>query len=79
MRAFTLIGSLVLASLVLALLGSVAEAQTRPPVDRQAAEAACGGDAQRLCGPMIPDEAKIAQCLRDNRDNLTPACKAIIR
>lgn len=60
-------------------LGSAATAQGAPPVDRRAAEAACGGDAQRFCGPMIPDEAKIAQCLRDNREKLTPACKAIVR
>ena len=67
---------LVLAALVLA---PAAQAQSNPPVDRAAAEAACGGDAQRYCGPLIPDEAKIAQCLRTNRDKLTPACKAIIR
>lgn len=55
--------------------------QTRaaPQADRAAQEAACSGDATRFCGPAIPDEQKIAACLRANRDKISPACQAMLK
>lgn len=38
----------------------------------------CAGDAQRICGQFIPDRAKIATCLSQNRSSLSQACAAII-
>ena len=57
------------------------QTQTRatPQADRAAQEAACGGDATRLCGPVIPDEQKIAACLRANRAQVSPACQAMLK
>lgn len=60
-----------------------AGAQTQPQgtaqSERAAQEAACGGDASRLCGPALPDEQKIAACLRANQDKISPACRAMLR
>jgi hypothetical protein len=38
--------------------------------------AACMDDAYRLCGEVIPDEAKIEACLESRLDALSPACRA---
>ena len=36
--------------------------------------AACASDAQRLCQEAIPDESRVALCLRQNKRHLSPAC-----
>lgn len=38
----------------------------------------CQSDALRLCGPYIPDHAKIRACLVTYKAYLNPACRAII-
>lgn len=38
---------------------------------------ACTPDAFRLCQAAIPDEARVAQCLADNKSQLSPACKIV--
>ncbi len=45
----------------------------------QAQEAAdCQDDALRLCGPYIPDHAKIRACLVTYQAYLSHACRAIV-
>lgn len=44
----------------------------------QQEEADCQGDAMRLCGPAIPDHAKIRACLIYYQAYLSPACRAIV-
>jgi hypothetical protein len=39
---------------------------------------ACQGDAMRLCGPVIPDHARIHACLKSHRARISHACRAII-
>ena len=39
---------------------------------------ACQDDALRLCGPYIPDQAKIYSCLLTYRAYISPACRAIV-
>jgi len=39
---------------------------------------ACQNDAMQLCGPYIPDHAKIHACLLTYRAQLSPACHAIV-
>ena len=75
------LSALGLLAIVLAIEPAQAQNRTQnaPPQDRAAQEAACGGDATRFCGPMIPDEQKIAACLRANQDKISPACRAILR
>ena len=38
---------------------------------------ACTPDAFRLCQDAIPDETRVAQCLAQNKRNLSPACKIV--
>ena len=39
--------------------------------------AACTPDAFRLCASEIPNVPAITACMRKNRSNLSPACKAV--
>ena len=39
--------------------------------------AACTPDAFRLCSGEIPNIPAITACMRKNRTNLSPACKAV--
>jgi hypothetical protein len=39
---------------------------------------ACQDDALRLCGPYIPDHAKIHSCLLTHKAYISPACRAIV-
>ena len=41
------------------------------------ARQACTPDVFRLCGAFIPDANKITACLKNNKKNLSPACKAV--
>jgi hypothetical protein len=47
-------------------------------LSQQQEAADCQSDAMRLCGPYIPDHAKIHDCLVTYKAYLTPACRAII-
>ena len=38
---------------------------------------ACTPDAFRLCQAFIPDETRVAQCLLENKHQLSPACKVV--
>lgn len=40
--------------------------------------AACQDDALHLCGPYIPDHAKIHACLRTYKAYLSAPCRAIV-
>lgn len=76
-----LLSTLTLATLVQASAPALAQSpvQPRPSSNRAAEEAACSGDATRFCGPEIPDEQRIAACLRANRDKISQACRALLR
>ncbi len=67
--------TLLCAALVLPL-SSAAMAKRMKEADmlRAQAEHVCYDDAQRLCGAFVPDEAKIATCMRAKRVQLSPAC-----
>ena len=39
--------------------------------------AACTPDAFRLCASEIPNIPAITACMRKNKSNLSPACKAV--
>ena len=59
----------VLAGVALMLMTSAAHAQMADGQD------ACQSDAMRLCKDAVPDEDRIAACLKQNRAKLTPACR----
>ena len=82
MRVYKHCGALVGAALAIAAAAcgpAHAQTQRAPQADRAAQEAACSGDATRLCGEAIPDEQKIAACLRANRAKISPACQAMLK
>ena len=39
--------------------------------------AACTPDAFRLCAGYIPDSTRVEQCLRQNRSDLSDACRSV--
>ena len=39
--------------------------------------AACAPDAFRLCSSYIPDPGSVEQCLRQNKSNLSEACRSV--
>ena len=72
-------GALLMTAGIFASHSALAQAPAAPQADRAAQEAACSGDATRFCGEVIPDEQKIAACLRANRTKISPACQAMLR
>ncbi|WP_298956963.1 hypothetical protein [uncultured Methylobacterium sp.] len=37
----------------------------------------CGADVMRLCLNAIPDRPRIIACMQSQRENLSPACRAL--
>lgn len=64
--AFAVVGS---------LLGSVRAGSAEGFTPEQ--RSACTPDAFRLCSSEIPNVSAITACMRKNRANLSPACKAV--
>ncbi|MBB2171738.1 hypothetical protein HLH35_06320 [Gluconacetobacter asukensis] len=44
---------------------------------REEQSAACRGDAIKLCTFAIPDEDKVAACMKKKVDQLSPRCRAM--
>ena len=68
---------MIVASLLcLTATGAMASAKDTPSLqDRQ--QAACFGDAQKLCGDTIPDVAKTTACMKSKRAQVSPGCAAM--
>lgn len=69
----TLLASAFAMTIAIAALPQTAHAQTAEQ------QAACQGDAQRLCSQYIPDHGQIAACLRRYIRYISPACRAQFR
>jgi hypothetical protein len=41
-------------------------------------QSACIGDAFSVCGHAIPDRGRVAACLADNINRISPACRAVM-
>lgn len=68
-----------LAAVFLSVVATPALCQAPSPYQTQSPyQDACQDDAMRLCGPVIPDHAKIHSCLLANKASLTPACRAAV-
>ena len=59
------------------LFPTLASAEITTDTVRQKAEQACYDDANKLCSDAIPDETKIAACMKLHRVQLSPKCRAI--
>ena len=66
--------TLAAAGLALALCAAPASAQ-RPDDMKGGGQHPCAGDAQSICSAFIPDRAKVASCLHQNRSRLSSACR----
>ncbi|MEJ0078237.1 MAG: hypothetical protein WDO17_22915 [Alphaproteobacteria bacterium] len=65
------------AALVLALWAAPAGAQRADDM-KGGGQHPCAGDAQSICSAFIPDRAKVASCLFQNKAKLSAACRAEI-
>ena len=64
-------------SLTLALTVSAAASEASFAFSSEARQM-CTGDAFRLCAGEIPNVPKITACMRRNKANLSPGCRAIM-
>jgi hypothetical protein len=62
----------VLAALLSATAASAQEDRGTPEQ-----RAACAPDAFRLCAGYIPDPARVEQCLRQNKSDLSDSCRSV--
>jgi len=46
--------------------------------DQAAGQQACGNDVFALCQQDIPDQGRIAACLRKNFSSVSPACRSFM-
>ena len=61
--------------LALLLCATTASAQENRGTPEQ--RAACTPDAFRLCSSCIPDPTGVEQCLRQNKSDLSDACRLV--
>jgi hypothetical protein len=64
--------------LLLALVACLPAAGSALAQDRQAARKACMTDFRTHCRGVVPGGGRVAKCLSDNLDKLTPDCKAAL-
>lgn len=64
-----------IAVLALMFYATTASAQETRGTPEQ--RAACMPDAFRLCSSFIPDPASVEQCLRQNKSDLSDACRSV--
>jgi hypothetical protein len=57
------------------LCATAASAQENRGTPEQ--RAACAPDAVRLCAGYIPDPTRVEQCLRQNKSDLSDACRLV--
>ena len=74
-----LIIAVTLATLDVALAGTAPPPMRTASTDFQGSDAqrqACTPDVFRLCGQFIPDVTGIVACLKTQKPNLSPDCRA---
>ena len=64
-----------IAVLALLLCATTASAQDNRGTPEQ--RAACAPDAFRLCSSYIPDPTRVEHCLRQNKSDLSDACRSV--
>ena len=64
-----------LAALAVLLCATAASAQENRGTPEQ--RAACASDAFRLCTGYIPDATSVERCLRQNKSDLSAACRLV--
>ena len=62
---------------VLALLLCATTASAQDNLGTPEQRAACAPDAFRLCSSYIPDPGRVEYCLRQNKSDLSDACRLV--
>lgn len=62
-----------------ALLFGLTCAMASVGASRDEQEHACRGDAFHFCASEIPNKEKIAACMKQHYDELSPPCKAMFK
>lgn len=62
-----------------AVAAGAASAKTKAPTLRDQEQAACYGDAQRLCGEFVPDEDKIMACMLRRKAEISKGCMVFFK
>ncbi len=52
--------------------------QQQAPQDMQVEQQACQDDVYALCGQAIPDQNRIARCLRRQWAKVSPRCRSVM-
>jgi hypothetical protein len=65
--------SIAAAAMILCATSAFAQENQGTPEQR----AACAPDAFRLCAGYIPDPTRVEQCLRQNKPDLSDACRSV--
>lgn len=73
------IATSILATVIFLAAGFLFFATLALAATREQETAACQDDAQNLCGDYIPDEERIAACMRLHISSLSPACRAMFK
>lgn len=66
---------ILLAAVTLCSLSQTAFARIHQPSLRDREQAACYNDAMRLCKDAVPNEAKIARCMRAKIAQVSTGCR----
>lgn len=74
----TIVAALFASAVTVFVPAGTASAQSLQDRGTEADQEACTPDVFRLCQDFIPDEGQIVACLRQKRDQLSPACGPVI-
>ena len=67
-------------SILLAVLGFAAQdPASAQPASTEAARAACSADLQQFCAGVQPGGGRMLACLKEHRDQVSPACKQAVK
>jgi hypothetical protein len=73
-----LLARLSVAALLLGLSVAGAHSQADAQAQIQSLKAACGADAARLCGNVLPGGGRILACLQQQQSQLGADCRATL-
>ena len=68
----------VFAAALLAGTPALAQQQQQASGDMQVEQQACQNDVYALCGQAIPDQNRIARCLRQQWAKVSPRCRSVM-
>ncbi|UDL93189.1 hypothetical protein LGH83_11250 [Lichenihabitans sp. PAMC28606] len=68
---------MILSAALLSVVSTAALASTSAPTLRDKQQAACAGDAQKLCADVMPDVDKVTACMQEKKAQVSEGCRAM--